>query len=82
MLYHKVIQQHVHRYIEVQGLGSDRACKTMIAVEILHLLHDKYQSRFLSRENSRWVAIDDAEAQVKVSQALRNLARKIVTQKR
>jgi len=70
-----MIEQSVHRYIEAQVGSSRRANKTMIAVEILHVLQDQYKARFLNREDNKWVAIDDAEAQGKISQALRTLAK-------
>jgi len=54
----------------------------MIAVEVLQELHDEHKSRFLSRNDDNWTVIDDSEAQVKISQALRMLAREIVLQKR
>jgi hypothetical protein len=78
ILYHKVIEQFVHRYIEAQA--GNRIGKTLIAVEILHLLHNKYRARFLARKDTVWEVIDDAEAQKKISQALRMLARDIVFQ--
>jgi len=79
ILYHKVIQVHVYRYIEAQTVASGRINKTLISVEILHVLKREYNSRFLSRNETNWVAIDDTEAQVKVSQALRMLARETVS---
>jgi hypothetical protein len=78
IMYHKVIQQFVHRYIEAQA--GDRIEKTLIAVEILHVLHNKYGARFLARKVTVWEVIDDSEAQKKISQALRMLARDIVCQ--
>ena len=77
ILYHKVIQQNVHRYIDAQAIGTERLCKTLISVEILHILNSKYGSRFLSRKDTEWEVIDDFEAQKKISQALRTLAREI-----
>jgi len=82
ILYHKVIQQHVHRYVEAQDMGSNRIEKTLISIKILHLLQNEYKSRFLNREDTRWVVIDNSEAQVKISQTLRMLAREIVTRSR
>jgi len=81
ILYHKVIQDHVYRYIEAQTIASGRIDKTLIAVEVLSKLHNDHKSRFLSRNDSNWTVIDDSEAQVKISQALRMLAREIVHQK-
>jgi len=77
-----VIQDHVYRCIEAQNVASGRNNKTMIAVEVLQELHDEHKSRFLSRNDDNWTVIDDSEAQVKISQALRMLAREIVLQKR
>jgi len=81
ILYHKLIQEHVHRYTEAQTYLSGRINKTLIAVEVLHKLHHDHKSRFLSRDDNHWTVIDDSEAQVKISQALRMLAREIVHQK-
>jgi hypothetical protein len=80
ILYHKVIQQHAHRYIDAQALGTDRFCKTMISLEIFHILHGTYGSRFLARKDTVWEVIDDFEAQKKISQALRALARELMLQ--
>ena len=77
ILYHKVIQQNVHRYIDAQAIGTERICKTMVSVEILHILNRKYGSRFLARKDTEWEVIEDFEAQKKISQALRTLAREI-----
>jgi hypothetical protein len=79
-LYHKVIQQHVHRYIVAQAAGTKRKDKTLISVEIVHMLQSKYGSRFLARKDTVWEAIDDFEARKKISQALRALAREILHQ--
>jgi len=78
-MFHKVIQQYVHRYMEVQDSVSGRANKTMIAVDILHLLQDQHKARFLAREKTRWVVVDDSEARSKISQSLRNMAREVGT---
>jgi len=77
--YRTIIEEYVSRYIKEQDCTSHRINKTFISVEILHILHNKYESRFLNREETRWVVIDDVEAQVKISQALRMLARAIVS---
>jgi len=79
MMFHKVIQQYVYRYMKVQDSVSGRASKTAIAVEILHLLQDQHMSRFLARETIRWVVVDDHEARTKISQLLRTMAREIGT---
>ncbi len=78
ILYHKVIQQNVHRYIDAQAIGTERICKTLISIEILHILNHKYGSRFLSRKDTMWEVLDDFEAQKKISQALRALSREIL----
>jgi hypothetical protein len=78
IMYHKVIEQYVHRYIEAQA--GDRIGKTLIAIEILHLLQNQHRARFLARKETVWEVIDDSEAQKKISQALRMLARDIVCQ--
>jgi len=75
--YHKLIEQRVHRYLDAQGGSSDRIDKTLISLEILLLLRNQYQSRFLTRENTTWVVIDDSEAQKKISRSLRLLAKEI-----
>jgi len=46
ILYHKVIQDRMYRYIEAQNASSVRINKTLIAVEVLHVLHNEYRSRF------------------------------------
>lgn len=71
VMFRKVIQEYVSRYIEKQDEGSNRISKTMIAIEILLLLHNQYKSRFLNWENTGWVVIEDIEARTKISQALR-----------
>ena len=80
ILYHQVINQHVHRYIDAQALGTERICKTLISVEILHILQSNYGARFLTRKDTVWEAIADDEARKKISQALRTLAREIMLQ--
>lgn len=82
VMYHKLIQQYVHRYIEAQTTDSDWIDKTLVSVEILQVLHDRYKSRFLNRESTQWVVIKDSDAHTKISQALRNLSRDIAAQKR
>jgi len=78
ILYHKVIQQNVHRYIDAQAIGTERICKTLISIEILHILNHKFDARFLSRKDTMWEVLDDFEAQKNISQALRTLAREIL----
>jgi len=80
VMFHKVIQQHVGRYIEAQGTPGQIG-KTMITVEVRHLFQTKYKSRFLVRNNTSWVVIDDSESHAKISQALRNAARDIGSEK-
>jgi len=75
ILFRNVIQQYVQRYIEAQNADSFRVIKTMISIEILHVLKNDYKSRFLARKHVIWHVIDDSEAQSKISQALRMLAR-------
>jgi len=77
VMYHKLIEKHVHRYLDAQDGGLDRIDKTLISVDILLLLRNQYQSRFLARENATWVVIDDSDAQKKISRSLRLLAREI-----
>jgi len=81
ILYRKVIQQHVHRYIDIQATGVERIDKTLISVEILHIFQKQYGSRFLTRNCTSWSVIDDSEAQTKISQTLRALVRTEVAQK-
>lgn len=80
LMYHKVVQDHVHRYIEAQSGSSVRIDKTLIAFNVLQTLHNEKKSRFLSRNDTNWTVID-AEAKVKISQALRMLAKEIVTKR-
>jgi len=82
VMYRKVIHQHVNRYIERQDEGADRTSMALISVlEILHVLQDQNKSRFLNRENNRWVVIEDLEARVKIGRALRSLAKEIAIRK-
>jgi len=62
IMYRKVVQDNLHRYIEARRLSLGWIEKTLISLEILQILKNEYGSRFLSRNQSNWVAIDDAEA--------------------
>jgi len=75
MLYLRVIEQYVHRYMEAQALGLERIDKTLIAIEILQTLQQQYKSRFLTRTGTSWLAIEDSVAQTKISHKLRFLSR-------
>jgi len=82
ILYHKVIEQHAHRYMEAQDTGTNWKERTLISIEILHVLPNEYKSRFLNRETTRWVVFDDSKAQVKISQSLRIMVRQTVARSR
>jgi len=73
--FRKLIDDNVHRYVEAQRTGAARPSKTLIAVEILYILQKEHHARFLTREETRWIAVDDAEARKKITQAMRGLAR-------
>jgi len=73
--FRRLIDDNVHRYVEAQVSGTARARKTLIAVEIFCILQNQYKARFLAREETRWVVVDDVEARKKITQALRALAR-------
>jgi len=79
IMYRQVLLEYVDRYIEAQDVSSDRINKTMISVEILHILKSHYKSRLLNREDTRWVVLDDTDAQTKISRTLRDLAREKTT---
>jgi len=81
VMFRNVIQEYAHHYIEAQGISS-KSGKTFITVGVLRLLQNQYRARFLVRNNTSWVVIDDSEAQMKISQALRNAAREMDLEKR
>ena len=72
----QVVKEMAFRYVEANGKA--RIEKSNIAQEVIHILCAIHGSRFLARKDSHWEAVDCAEAQQKVSQALRNEARAIV----
>lgn len=81
--YNRVIEDNVHRYIDAREGSGDRMSKTLIAIEVLYILQNNHQVRFLRQKKNNdgimlWEAIDDEEAQKKISQALRRLSRDIV----
>jgi len=69
VLYHKVLEQYVDRYIKAQDMGARQINKTLISLEILHVLQKDFKTRFLSRVKTCWMVIDDIEAQTKIGQA-------------
>lgn len=71
--YNQVIEQQAHRYLGAET--GERLEKTFIALETLQILRTQYQARFLSRKESSWETVSDSEAQQKIGQALRNVAR-------
>jgi len=79
VVYQQVIERHVDRYIALQSATSRRIDKTLMSLEILHLFRKEYNARFLSRSTGGWIDVDDSEAQKKISQALRMLARNITS---
>jgi len=83
VLYHKVIEQNVHRYIALQSTTAlDRIEKTFMSLEILHLFRNQYKARFLSLKERSWFVVDDSEIQKKISTSLRTLARNITSKKK
>jgi len=76
VMYQGVVQQYVPRYAALLSSGgTDRIEKTLISVEIHHLLRKKYNSTFLERKDDTWVVVDDAEVQTKIGVYLRKLVR-------
>jgi len=75
VMFQRLIQDNVHRYMEAQMEGWAKIDKTLLAIEILQILQNEHKARFLSREKTRWVTVSDAEAQKKITQSLRSLAR-------
>lgn len=71
--YHRIVEQQAYRYVEAQG--KDRIDKTLITLETIHVLQNQYQARFLIRKETTWEVADSADVQIKVSQALRTMAR-------
>lgn len=60
--------------------GKNRAAKTAMILKVMDTLQRDYQGRFLVRKEKYWEIASDSEIQIKVSQALRNLARKVQQQ--
>jgi len=72
ILYNKIIQQYVDRYVRLQSGVTDRVEKAMISLDILHLFRSQYLARFLTRNDDSWTVADDLEIQKKISHALRH----------
>ena len=72
----KVVKEMAFRYVEAKGKA--RFEKSNIVQEVIHILSVIHHSRFLARKDTHWETVDCAEAQQKVSQALRNEARAII----
>jgi hypothetical protein len=52
ILYHIVIELYVQRYVAAQSADTKRKGKTLISVEIFHILQGKYFSRFPARRDN------------------------------
>lgn len=70
--FRSVISARVGEYI-----AAERKSKADLAFQILRSIQSNYNARFLDRKTTVWEAADDAEAVKKISQALRNEARRI-----
>lgn len=69
-LFNDLIESFAPRYAEAQASGF-RADKTAIGIEIVETLQKDHGSRFLVRQDSQWVTIEDSEARRKASGSLR-----------
>lgn len=78
LLLNKIVEQEAHRYIGAHG--RDRIEKTTIAIGIIQRLQKEHHARFLGRKDDCWEVIDETTALRKVSQALRNAARRVTNQ--
>lgn len=68
--YRHLIANNVQRYLDVH-VRAHRFDKTVISLEVLHVLQRAHGARFLSREETFWKALTNAEAQHKVGRTLR-----------
>jgi len=73
IMYRKVVQDNLHRYIEARRLALGWIDKSLISLEILQIMKKECGSRFLSRNERNWVAIDDLGAQAKINKTLCSL---------
>lgn len=78
--FRQIIEQEYPRYMAAHN-SKDRVYASAVSMDAMQLVQEKYGSRFLERNESAWSAIDEAEAQKKVSQAFRNLAKEIARRK-
>jgi hypothetical protein len=69
MLYHTMIAQYAPRYNDPDS--KSRMDKTLIIMEVIHVLQKDHGSRFLIRQDSQWVVAADEAIQKKVNQSLR-----------
>ena len=75
ILYHTMVAKYAPRCIDPDSL--QRFDKTLITMELIHELQKDYGSRFLTRQETRWIVATDAAVQKKVTQSLRLEARSI-----
>lgn len=68
----KIVSLHALRYSEST---KERIEKTVIAMQIVHMIENDDGGRFLQRKMDGWEVVEDAVAKEKVSQALRTEAR-------
>lgn len=72
LFFANVIRMHAHQYMA----AKDRFDKIAITYEVMRILNDEHHARFLARKDDIWETVDSSEAQYKVSQALRDEARR------
>ena len=76
MLYDTMVGKHAPRCIVPDSMP--RIDKSLITMELIHELQTEYGSRFLIRQEARWIVATDAAVQKKVNQSLRRVARSIL----
>jgi hypothetical protein len=77
IVYNTLIVEYAQRYVQAQGYFD----KTVIALEIIHILQKEYQARFLWRNDIGWEAFAREWVHQKVSQSLRHSIRRMVQTK-
>lgn len=73
LLYRNIVALYSPRYIDPDS--NLRIDKTLIIMEVIHVLQKDHGARFLSRKETRWVVAEDSAIQKKVNQSLRQAAR-------
>lgn len=72
----KIVALHALRYAEAT---NERIDKTIIAMQIVHMIENDDAGRFLQRTDDGWEVVEDSVSKEKVSQALRTEARALTT---